>query len=220
LNFGKSIFFIFLLFILSGCVGGFAPSYVPQHRRIYKQPYFYNGYEQKGIASWYGADFDGKPTASGEIYDMYAHTAAHKTLPLGTIVKVTNLNNGKSTVVKINDRGPFVKGRIIDLSYSAARDIGIDKTGTAPVILRVVGGNYKTSELFTLQVGAFRFKSNANRLKKRLSASFSSVSVKRIYQSGMLLYKVFVGSFDTPVQSSATKKILADMGFFSFLTVK
>jgi len=104
------------------------------------------GYTQEGIASWYGPNFHGKRTADGEIYNMYAHTAASKTLPFNTIVKVINLNNGRSTVVRINDRGPFVKNRIIDLSYAAAKDLGMIGTGTAPVKIIVLGNakNYNT----------------------------------------------------------------------------
>jgi rare lipoprotein A len=88
--------------------------------------YFRSGNIQKGLASWYGPDFHGKLTSNREIYNMHALTAAHKTLPFGTYVRVTNLNNGKSVVVRINDRGPFIKGRIIDLSYAAARKLGLD----------------------------------------------------------------------------------------------
>ncbi len=97
------------------------------------------GYTQVGIASWYGPDFHGKRTADGEIYNMYAHTAASRTLPFNTMVRVINLNNGRSTIVRINDRGPFIKNRIIDLSYAAARDIGMIGTGTAPVKVVVIG---------------------------------------------------------------------------------
>jgi len=97
------------------------------------------GDEFHGTASWYGPDFHGKKTANGEMYDMHADTAAHNTLPINTMVKVTNQNNGISTVVRINDRGPFVEGRIIDLSYNAGKRLGLDKTGTAPVRLVVVG---------------------------------------------------------------------------------
>lgn len=93
-----------------------------------------------GIASWYGRDFHGRKTASGEIYNMRAHTAAHKTLPFGTVVRVTNLKNGRRTTVRINDRGPFVAGRIIDLSYRAARDIGILETGVQKVRMEIVSG--------------------------------------------------------------------------------
>jgi rare lipoprotein A len=94
--------------------------------------------EMEGVASWYGEDFNGHLTASGEVYDMYEYTAAHKTLPLGTVVKVTNLENGMSTQVRINDRGPFVEGRVIDLSRTAGRAIGIRGAGTAKVKLEVV----------------------------------------------------------------------------------
>jgi rare lipoprotein A (peptidoglycan hydrolase) len=94
--------------------------------------------EMEGIASWYGEDFNGHLTSSGEVYDMYEYTAAHKTLPLGTVVKVINQENGMSTQVRVNDRGPFVKGRIIDLSRTAARAIGIRDTGTAKVKLEII----------------------------------------------------------------------------------
>ena len=91
-----------------------------------------------GIASYYGREFHGKRTASGEIYNMRKYTAAHRTLPFGSIVRVTNLSNGRSVKVRINDRGPFVKGRIIDLSYGAARKLGIIESGTAKVRIDVL----------------------------------------------------------------------------------
>lgn len=94
--------------------------------------------EMEGIASWYGEEFNGRLTASGEVYDMYRFTAAHKTLPLGTVVKVHNLDNGKTVEVRINDRGPYVKGRIIDLSRTAGRAIGMREKGTAQVKLEIV----------------------------------------------------------------------------------
>jgi rare lipoprotein A len=96
------------------------------------------GEKFRGTASWYGPNFHGELTSNGESYNMYGYTAAHKTLPINTVVRVTNLKNGKSTTVRINDRGPFVKDRIIDLSYQAAKDIGIIKNGTAPVELKVI----------------------------------------------------------------------------------
>jgi rare lipoprotein A len=95
-------------------------------------------YTEEGLASWYGRKFHGKKTASGERFNMYKKTAAHRTLPFGTKVKVTNLGNKKSVVVRINDRGPFVKGRIIDLSYAAAKDIGMIKKGVVKVRIKVV----------------------------------------------------------------------------------
>jgi rare lipoprotein A len=96
------------------------------------------GPKTEGIASWYGSEFYGRPTASGEIYRGNELTAAHKTLPLNTYVKVINLENGKSVIVRINDRGPFMKGRIIDLSYAAAKKIDMIEKGTAPVRLRIL----------------------------------------------------------------------------------
>ena len=117
------------------------------HYKIGK-PYQINGvwyrpaenwnYDKTGIASWYGPNFDGKPTANGETFDQWQASAAHKTLPLPSIVRVTNLENGRSLVVRINDRGPFVRGRIIDLSRAAAEAIDMIGPGTAPVVIRVV----------------------------------------------------------------------------------
>ncbi len=104
------------------------------------------GEKFNGISSWYGPDFDGKATSSGEIYDMHALTAAHKTLPMNTMVKVTNKENGKSVIVRINDRGPFVGTRIIDLSNKAAHEIDMVKKGTANVRLEVVGFKGKKAE--------------------------------------------------------------------------
>ena len=98
------------------------------------------GYSEKGIASWYGEDFHGRASANGECYNMYAFTAAHKTLPLPTIVRVTNLENNRSIVLKVNDRGPFVRGRIIDLSYAAAQSLDMMRFGTAPVLVEAIGG--------------------------------------------------------------------------------
>ena len=110
---------------------------------------------QYGVASWYGADFHGKPTSSGEIYDMYQLTCAHNTLPLGTMVMVTNLENGRSLELKVNDRGPFVKERIIDVSYAAAQMLGIWEKGTALVKVEVIGPLIEQVQRFTLQVGSF-----------------------------------------------------------------
>lgn len=98
------------------------------------------GFSQKGVASWYGPDFDGKATANGETYDQMKMTAAHKTLPFNTILKVKNLDNGKSILVRVNDRGPFAKDRIIDLSKKAAMELGMISTGTARVKLIAVSG--------------------------------------------------------------------------------
>ena len=129
------------------------------------------GSVQTGIASWYGPDFHGKPTSNKEIYNMYDMTAAHKTLPFGTRVMVTNLNNGHSVVVRINDRGPFVGERIIDLSYAAASLIDMVGQGVAPVRLEVLPNQIasgRTLPLYSVQVGAFINEDNARELEKRL----------------------------------------------------
>ncbi len=97
-----------------------------------------DGFNQRGIASWYGTKFHGRTTSSGETYDMYAMTAAHKSLPLPTYVEVTNLDNGRRTIVKVNDRGPFHQNRIIDLSYAAATKLGILGKGTGLVEIRAI----------------------------------------------------------------------------------
>ncbi len=115
---------------------------------------------EEGIASWYGHPFDGRRTSSGEIYNMHAMTAAHRTLPFGTLVRVHDLENGKSVEVRINDRGPFVAGRIIDLSYAAAMAMGM--TGTALVRLQILKPGQETSAgIYSVQIGAFVDPANA-----------------------------------------------------------
>ncbi len=121
---------LFFLFILISCGGG--------NRNIYPPKNTLQEYRLTGYASWYGPKFNGRRTASGEIFDMNKMTAAHNTLPFGTIVRVTNIRNGKSVVVKINDRGPFKKNRVIDLSYKAAKKLGMIKMGTAPVKITIL----------------------------------------------------------------------------------
>lgn len=131
------------------------------------------GYKARGIASWYGTKFHQKRTSSGEEYDMYAMTAAHKTLPLPTYVRVKNINNAREIVVKVNDRGPFRKDRIIDLSYAAAVKLGLLPEGTAPVEIEVL----KTAEkkaLYYLQAGAFQSETLAKTLQKKLETLLAS----------------------------------------------
>ena len=145
------------------------------------------GYVERGVASWYGPKFHGNVTASGERFDMYALTAAHRTLPISTDVEVTNLRNGKSIVVRINDRGPFVDRRIIDLSYAAGQALGLVGAGTGLVEVRAIVGSRKvprSGQVPTVwppgfvQVGAYSKPANAERMRKRLEASgFRSVVV-------------------------------------------
>lgn len=184
-------------FIISSC--GHKAYRLPRypHTPPTQQPYEINGrvyyplpsavgYSEVGYASWYGKGFHGRPTASGEIYNMYAYTAAHKTLPLGTYCLVENLSNGKRVVVKVNDRGPFVKNRIIDLSYSAAKAIGMIGPGVTKVRITALGQKGKrlpdlVHGNFYVQVGAFKVKDNAVRLKRQLKKRYKNVRIKRRY---------------------------------------
>jgi len=164
------------------------------------------GYTEEGLASWYGPNFQGQLTASGEIFDMYKLTAASLTLPLGVSVKVTNLKNGMSTIVKINDRGPFVQGRIIDLSYEAAKQIGMINDGVVPVRITVVSPNYyllAANERFTIQVGAFTDFKNAFDYRNYLSQKFPDVHISSFYTGKVTYFRVRVGIFDSQEQAKA-----------------
>src|SRR5262245_60323849 len=133
------------------------------------------GATQEGVASWYGPGFHGNKTSSGEVYDQFDLTAAHRTLPLGSRVAVTHLATGRTVEVRINDRGPFVDDRIIDLSYAAARQLGLVGPGTGRVRLDVIstpGTTFQTMALFAVQVGAFTDQGNAERLRSQLEGRF------------------------------------------------
>jgi rare lipoprotein A len=173
--------------------------------RWYYPRYVNVGEVFRGVASWYGPDFHGKLTANGEIYNMYDYTAANKIMPLGTIVKVTNLNNNKSVVVRINDRGPFVKDRIIDLSYAAGKKIGIDRTGTAPVeivVLKTPQVKIKPKKLpkktkkngkIKIQIASFKNLSGAKIFQKK----YINLGKKVFIQKQKKYYKVFIGYFNS-----------------------
>jgi len=133
---------------------------------------------QEGIASWYGGKFQGRTTANGEIFDTNKFTAAHKTLPFGTMVKVTNLENGSTTIVRINDRGPFIPGRIIDLSRAAAMEIGMTGRGIARVRIEELESNLPEHR-YLIQFGAFGSQANAEKLKSRLLASGLNVVLEK-----------------------------------------
>jgi len=152
------------------------------------------GYMEEGNASWYGAPFHGRRASNGEVYDMYKLTAAHRTLPFETIVRVTNVSNGKSTVVRITDRGPFVDNRIIDLSFAAALEIESVGPGVVPVRVEVLSPRVDpTSGFFTVQVGAFRDRANAERLRVRLSAAYSPIFIQQYDSPDGIFYRVRVG---------------------------
>ena len=173
---------------------------------VERQPAVPGQYVEEGVASWYGIPFDGHRTSNGEIYDMHQFTAAHRTLPFGAIVRVTNLRNGRQTEVRINDRGPFVANRVIDLSLSAAQAIDMIGTGTATVRLEMISGTNPLVGFFGVQVGAFQQQGNAQRLQARLAASYSPVNIVLYDSPNGLFYRVRVGRL--PTESAARQ--LAD----------
>lgn len=163
---------------------------------------------ERGVASWYGPGFDGRMTASGERYDMRAATAAHRTLPFGTVLEVRNLDNGLSTRVRINDRGPFMKERIIDLSLTAAHAIGMVGPGTARVELRtlVLGPGERH---YVVQLGAFQERALADALVGRLRGDYPDVLVR----SDEVWHRVQLGSFDSQEEAEELQRRLARRGY-------
>jgi rare lipoprotein A len=168
-----------------------------------------------GVASWYGPGFHGRPTSSREIFDMKDLTAAHRTLPFGTYVMVTNLASDRSVVVRINDRGPFKRGRIIDLSYAAACVLGLIGPGTARVRVEVLKGFHPPSgpgpSAVWIQVGAFSVQENAYALKRRLDEAYRGVIVTRLQTGRGAYFRVRVRADEATVQDLARR--LADQGF-------
>jgi rare lipoprotein A len=177
------------------------------------------GYTEEGNASWYGEPFHGRRASNGEIYDMYKLTAAHRTLPFETMVRVTNLSNGKSTVVRITDRGPFVDNRIIDLSLAAAREVDSVVAGVVPVRVEVLGGVDPTAGYFTVQVGAFRDRGNAERLRDRLSVSYSPIFIQEYDSPDGVFYRVRVGRISgEDAAHQFGEQLHGRDGFTSFVT--
>jgi len=173
---------------------------------------------QYGIASWYGGEFHGRPTSSGEIYDMYQLTCAHNTLPLGTTVMVTNMENGRSVELRVNDRGPFIKERIIDLSYAAAQMIGMWEKGTAFVKVEVIGPLIEQIQRFTLQVGSFIEESKAQKLADELRKSFENVYLTTVETLTQKYHRVRIGHFETREAALALAERLSKMGFKVLVT--
>ncbi|HEY1342191.1 MAG TPA: septal ring lytic transglycosylase RlpA family protein [Bryobacteraceae bacterium] len=152
------------------------------------------GYSETGVASWYGPPYHGRQAADGEIYDMETLVAAHRTLPFNTWVRVVNLSNEKSVEVRIIDRGPFIDGRIIDLSKAAAREIGLLGPGVTPVRLEVVRApEVVVPGVFAVQVGAFANRRNAERLRDSMEARYGSARIQE-RPGDRVLYRVLVGS--------------------------
>jgi rare lipoprotein A len=180
------------------------------------------GYRERGRASWYGRKFHGRRTANGEVFDAYAATAAHRSLPIPGYVRVTNLDNGRSLVVRVNDRGPFHPERIIDLSYGAAVSLGFAEQGTAPVevvALTVQGsqdlrGSGWTSQYRYLQVASFSEPAPAQRMQARLTDQLGApVAVSEVHVAGSTRYRVKVGPVESREALGALQAQIEDMGY-------
>lgn len=247
----SSALLLSLVLLLASC--GTPPSYrvrvldSPDGRRVpaTQRPYEVNGerfeplanaegFVEEGVASWYGPDFHGKKTSNGEVYDMHGLTAAHKTLPMNVYVRVTNRSSGRQLDLRINDRGPFVSGRIIDLSYAAARELGVVGPGTAPVRVETLGylqsspagaprvyrqpPSYVAGP-FTLQVGAFSQRDNAMRLAEQLRSRYGEASVVEGWVSGTLYHRVRVGLYNSIAHAERARTDFAALGYRSSFVV-
>ena len=153
-----------------------------------------SNYRETGMASWYGKELHGKQTANGEVFDMNGLSAAHRTLPLGTVVHVTNLDIFKSIIVRINDRGPFLKSRFLDLSYGAAKGLGFVSQGTARVKIETVEV-VRDPVQYTVQAAVFTEEENARMLKERLDSKFGAVSIVPFETNISIFYRVRVGVY-------------------------
>lgn len=208
---------------------GNPPSYEVRGKS-YKVMKSNRNFVQKGEASWYGTKFHGRRTSSGEPYDMYAMTAAHKRLPLPTYVEVTHLGNGRKVIVKVNDRGPFHEGRIIDLSYAAARKLGIAGSGTGPVEIRTISTGEMALDTSSVvlpkasngdgkihvQVAAFGVVDTAEKMAGDLrDKNFNSVRVHVIESEGKKLYRVRIGPIPDIALAYRLLKNLNDIGLQS-----
>ena len=189
-----------------------------------KQPEAIQAEAKYIVASWYGPDFHGKLTSSGEPYNMHANTCAHKEYPFGTKLKVTNITNNKNVECTVNDRGPFIPGRDLDLSYSCAKELELIGPGTGKVRIEPLGRDMryikyiKYSPLggsgpFTIQIGSYKDLSNATRMKTSLELKYSKVYITEAEISGSKYYRVRVGKFNSKDDAYTLAKTLADEGY-------
>lgn len=254
------ILFAALAFLLSGCAAPILSvpgkrSVIPSKRVPSKsvvpgtqRPYVINGrtyyplptshgFQETGVASWYGDDFHGRRTANGEFYDMYGRTAAHKTLPMQTYLLVKNLENGKETIVRVNDRGPFVRDRIVDLTMTGAREIDMLANGTARVRLTALGeaissgqGDRKIERFlphesfdtgdFYIQIGSFADKGNADRLMDKMIARGKQTVVETYDRGDTIFYRVQVHAGDNLNGAAREEKVLSEAGFPGFVVAR
>jgi rare lipoprotein A len=212
----KHILIILLATILASCATLPPPEYRPPSKDYV-------------TASWYGQDFNGRPTSSGERYDMYDFTAAHKEMDFGTKLRVTNPDNGKSVVVIVNDRGPFISGRDLDLSYGAAREIDHIGKGVGLVKIEYLGRDMRyvkrieyspalSAVAMTIQVGAFVDRSNADRLKQGLEFKYKDVYITTFEKNGQKFHRVRIGSFDSRDSAFTVASKLANEGYNTLVT--
>jgi rare lipoprotein A len=214
-------------------------SYIVLGKRYFVLPTS-QGYAERGIASWYGKQFHGRNTSNGERYNMYAMTAAHKTLPLPTYVQVTNLSNGRKVVLRVNDRGPFHGERIIDLSYSAAQKLDMLGTGTALVEVRALDADGQPSTTVAgapsernaawrdeshlqnrifIQVGAFTVRYNAEKLLTTLLARFPSAEIRAAQEQSQLLHRVRIGPLSSVAATDQAVAQLQELGLSDYRVV-
>lgn len=172
---------------------------------------------ETGIASWYGPNFNGKKTANGETFDMYDLTAAHRTLPFNSVVKVINKLNNKSVIVRINDRGPYAKSRIIDLSKKSAENIGMIYSGFTQVDLILLNGTKLPDNLkvphYTIQIGSYKRRSDAAKISRTVKDS----EIIRASVNGEIFYRIYVGLFDNINEANTKKKSLSRKGIKGFV---
>ncbi|MBI5641646.1 MAG: septal ring lytic transglycosylase RlpA family protein [Nitrospirae bacterium] len=176
------------------------------------------------VASWYGPDFHGRPTSSGEIFNMHASTCAHREYPFGTRLRVTNMFNNKAAECVVNDRGPFVEGRDLDLSYAVAKEIGVIGPGTSKVLIEVSGRDASyirkvkvqagdRTGPFAIQVGSFTESVNAIRLKAALKLKYNNVYIQETEVKGTTYYRVRVGNFSTFTKAESAAEELGQEGY-------
>ena len=205
----------FLVTIMAGtvtaCGGTPKPTYFPGYPV---------GFVERGVASWYGPGFHGNKTANGERYDMHQLTAAHRTLPLGSIAMVRSMSTGRQVTVRLNDRGPFARGRVLDLSLAGAQALGMTGAGTDQIELRVVGYQGRTADMGVLrvQVGAFSDQQNALNLLERAKHIYSGGRVQVVDLPEGKRYRVQIGQFSTEAQAEvAASHLESSLGLQTFV---
>lgn len=168
-------------------------------------------FRQTGTASWYGKDFHGRRTATGDLFDMHGLSAAHRTLPLGSLIRVTNVENNRNITLRVNDRGPFIKSRVIDLTYGAARELGFAAEGTAQVVIERLDDLPGTTP-FTVHAAQYVEEENARLLKERLSAKFEIISIIPGATNLGRLYHVEVGVYATEEKAEIVARRVTQEG--------